>query len=348
MRELTIIPHATIHPNKIILTSEYIFDPPRVRRASITSICRADSMIIDNFTGSTRTANGLISKLAKKKMEKALDYLLLLSNDQQVQQTQAGKKVTFKLSFITLTLSSKQIHSDNEIKNSCLNQFIIEIQKYHQVRNYIWRAEKQKNGNIHFHIVTDKFIGWSKIRDRWNRIQNKLGYVDRYRDELKAYHQGGFKVRQDLLKTWSIKNQIRAYDVGKANDYNNPNSTDIHSVKKIGNIKAYISKYVTKNPENLDKLTDEEKAKILVTGRIWSSNQELANIEGAQIDIDSYVSKELENITKHSGAKVFEGDYFKVIYIDYKDLINFGGNSLFEYFTKYLFSKFNYSTQLTL
>lgn len=346
-RELTIIPRATIHPNKICVFNEYKFTPTKPKRSSIQSLFCADANYIKNFKDSTRTSNGIISKLTRKKIEKCLDYLLLLSKNQKTQQTANRQTAKFCLTFITLTLPSKQIHTDNELKNKCLNSFLLEIKKYYQVHNFIWRAEKQENGNIHFHVVTDKFIPWSEMRSRWNRIVNKLGYVDRYREQLKAYHSCGFKVRKDLLAKWSYKSQIRAYELGKANDYNNPNSTDIHSIKKVSNTKAYISKYVTKNPEKLETMTKEQKDKLLVKGRLWSSSQELSNIKGAQIELDSHSTAELEKITKDSGAYTFSGDYFKVIYIDFQDLAKYGATDLYHYFTGYLYEKFHYSAQLT-
>ena len=347
-RELIITPRATIHPNKICLYNSIEWRPAKPKRESISSMFCDMPRYVKNFKNSTRTANGLISPIAKKKIERALDYLLTISKDQQVQHTSTLKRVNFKICFITLTLPSKQIHSDNEIKSTCLNSFLLEIQKYYKVQNYLWRAEKQGNGNIHFHIITDKFIPWSEMRTRWNRITEKLGYVSRYRAELLKWHKEGFKVRKDLLKNWSYKNQIRAYESGKANDYNNPNSTDIHSVRKIGNIKAYISKYVTKNPLGITQLSDEEKNKILVKGRIWSSSQALSNITGSIIDIDSHTQAEIERIVKDSNIYKYEGDYFKVLYISYQDLMKFNAHDLFEYFTGYLYSQFHYSEQASL
>jgi hypothetical protein len=379
--ELTLIPKATIHPNKICLYNQVIWEPAKPKRQSIKGLFSHIEGFNDNFKDSTRTANGLVSKIAKQKIERALDYLLLLSVDHQTQHTRNMKPVNFKMVFITLTLPSKQIHTDNEIKNSCLNQFIIEIKDKYKVENYLWRAEKQKNGNIHFHIVTDKFIPWSEIRDRWNRIVNKLGYVDKYRQELKAYHKNGFQVREDLLSRWDYKSQVRAYEAGKANDYNNPNSTDIHSIKKISNIKAYISKYVTKNEtdliklvwkerDNIEQLTEDEvktlnkvnKIKkseylnytikdvdeMLVKGRIWGSNHELADIKGSNIELDSHTEKEIKHIESTSGRKVYSGDYFKVIYINFDDLLKFGGHDLFSSFADYVYAHFHHPLQATL
>ena len=110
--------------------------------------------------------------------------------------------------FVTLTLPSKQIHSDKLI-NKCLSRFLENLQQSNKIKNYIWRAESQSNGNIHYHILCDKSIDKDYIRERWNSQVNKLGYVDR-----------------------SVSD--------------NPNSTDIHGLSKVKNVVSYIQKYVTK------------------------------------------------------------------------------------------------------
>lgn len=115
-----------------------------------------------------------------------------------------------KHTFVTLTLSSRQIHCDKTIKRECLNHFLIYLNRHYGVRNYVWKAELQKNGNIHYHIITDKFIPHQELRELWNTAQNRLSYVDMF-------------------------------------DHSNPNSTDIHSLQRVKNVMAYVGKYMSKN-----------------------------------------------------------------------------------------------------
>ena len=125
-----------------------------------------------------------------------------------------------------------------EIKAKCLNQFLIEIGKYNYISNYVWRAEYQKNGNIHFHILVNHYMCWRELQYRWNRIINKLGYVDRYQENMKNWHKEGFKVRPELLGKWDAKAQLKAWKEGEKMNWRSPNSTDIHSIQNISNIKA--------------------------------------------------------------------------------------------------------------
>lgn len=118
-----------------------------------------------------------------------------------------------KHTFITLTLSSRQIHCDKVIKREILNEYLINSKRKYNVKNFIWKSELQKNGNIHFHILSEGHVPHKQLRLDWNTFQNRLGYVDRFE------------------KVWN---------------HRDPNSTDIHELKKIRNVSAYVGKYMSK------------------------------------------------------------------------------------------------------
>lgn len=322
----SVIPQIAIHPNRITSYSTIEWHVPKPYRGKKHDI-----------TKEKKDHNGKVSVNARRKIGKAIEYLLFLAREKELPDTYNGRNYKFKLAFITLTLPSTQVHSDNEIKSRCLNQFLIEARAKWRVQNYLWRAEKQKNGNLHFHILVDKFCPWSEVRDVWNRITNKLGYVDRYRDEMRRFHAGGFKVREDLLKHWDYKNQLKSYNAAKVNDWASPNSTDIHSVHKVKDIKSYVSKYCTK---------DEQSAGL--KGRMWGCNEKLSDIKGAQIIVDGSVSDEVNELIDKFGNRVYEGDYFAVIDIEFKQLSQLSTKELFKSFAEYLNKHFgtNYQSQI--
>jgi len=321
-----VVPMVAIHPHRINLYSEVVWEggkPPR------------NPFI--HLEGVSKDHKGKVSPVAKRKINKAIEYLLFLSRNKELPDTAHGKCYKFKLSFATLTLPSAQVHSDKEIKEKCLNQFFIEARKHWNVKNYIWRAEKQKNGNLHFHILTDKFIPWSELRDRWNRIINKLGYVERYRDEMRSFHSGGFKVRQELLKNWEYKSQIRAYKKGKANDWASPNSTDIHAVYQVNNLQAYLSKYCTKDEQNEG-----------LSGRLWGCNYELSNIPGAQLVRSAEVTDAINSIVEKYAPNSYSGNYFTCIFSDFLMLRDPDSSILFNQFSEFLLNHFDFNVQLTI
>lgn len=300
---------------------------------------------VSHLLNSDRTAHGSVSKIAKRKLTRALDYLLILTNEKRVSTHYTGRSYRFKIAFVTLTLPSKQAHSDKEIKNKCLNQFLIELKKNYHTKNYIWRAEKQKNGNLHFHIIVDKFIPHQELRDRWNRIINKLGYIDRYREEQQNWHKDGFRVKEYLTKTWPVKKQKEAYERNQRINWNSPNSTDIHSIQKIRNIKDYMAKYLTKDEIKERSQAEDEPDIAEQTGRIWGCNHELNNIKGAQVIMDTALQDEIELIESVKESYVYRDTYFSVIYFDIRLLSAYPQVKLFQLFSKYLLERFGKNLQ---
>lgn len=336
------IPHASIHPDRICVYNQVNWQPSRPNRVILDEAGQPIDRRIIHILNSDRRAHGAISVNARRKMTKALDYLLLLARPKTAESRFSGKIFKFRVAFVTLTLPSEQQHPDSEIIRVCLNSFLIELKKFYQVKNYIWRAEKQKNGNIHFHILIDRFVPWSEMRDRWNRIVNKLGYVDRYRAEMRKWHRDGFRVRKELLKNWDYKSQVRAYKNGSKSDWNSPNSSDIHSIRKVSNVKLYVLKYISKEA-GVDGQTGELfKTHKQQTGRVWGCNHELSKCPGAVVVRDWQISDELFKVQRATKCRFYVGDYFSVYYIDFQQLKKSGCTNLYTAFCSFLFEHFNF------
>lgn len=190
--------------------------------------------------------------------------------------------------FLTLTLPAKQIHCDNDIKRECFLRFIEWLTTSRDksgsgwnVKNYLWVAETQKNGNIHFHVIIDRALPADAINRKWNQFLERLGYVTRFRNCQNFIYSRGWFVRQDMLKervsqkqkacratsqafnkhdavNAEKKRQLAAYQKGVRENWNNPPSTKIHAIHNIKKLTAYVSKYMTKAPEVNIKLHDGE------------------------------------------------------------------------------------------
>lgn len=110
---------------------------------------------------------GKMSNISKSKVERILDtwYKINETHNKTIQ----GKNSLFEKRFvmITLTLPSKQTISDKEIKSKYLAKFLQLLIQKEDVKNYIWRAESQVNGNIHFHIVIDKYVPYPILYSYW-------------------------------------------------------------------------------------------------------------------------------------------------------------------------------------
>lgn len=114
---------------------------------------------------------------------------------------------------ITLTLPGKQIESDEEVKRKYLNGWLQKLKREHGELHYLWVAETQKNGNIHFHVVVDRWVDFRWVAHSWNESLACGSYIDDF--ERKFGHR-------------------------------QPPSTKVTGQKKMKDPALYITKYVSK------------------------------------------------------------------------------------------------------
>lgn len=224
---------------------------------------------------SSNKADGVISHKAKAKLNIAMQWLLLFSHKKRVYQKSTKTSYTFLINFITLTLSEKQKHSDEFIKRHMLYPFLRWMERSHKAGLYIWKAEAQKNGNIHFHITANTFIHWKSIRRKWNEIQSKHGY----------------------LKKWT-----------EGNVRGDPNSTDVHAVIKTDQIAKYMVKYMVKNDptrrkidgalwrcsrelSNISICIDEHDAEFLTSSTTIEKQSEIKKLDHATLMLHRPLNK---------------------------------------------------------
>lgn len=96
------------------------------------------------------------------------------------------KPKKYRLTFLTVTLPAKQIHTDQEIKSVVLNNFINKLRYHKKDLKYIWRAEPQANGNIHFHFILNLYVEMKLCDKLWHDSVELLGYVTEYEKKWKS------------------------------------------------------------------------------------------------------------------------------------------------------------------
>lgn len=202
MKELLSYPVLQIRKNKVIeyQLTEYRSYAKSEEQLEIINSCRAPY-------------SGEITAAAQKRMKRCLllwAESLELFNVKYRHEVKANER---KLVFLTLTLSAVQVHSDREVKSKILKPFMRWLRESKSCDNYIWKAEVQKNGNIHFHVIIDQFVVKDEIRFKWNECQDNLGYF--------AQYQRKFGVKQAP-------------------------STQIEVVQNQDQIERYIAKYISK------------------------------------------------------------------------------------------------------
>lgn len=221
-----------------------------------------------------------------------------------------GKKpiYNFRQSFVTLTLPSKQVHSDVEIKK-CLNHFLTNIRRSFKVENYVWKAELQKNENIHFHLSFDKYIHFQAIRYYWLLAIKPLGYVKAYSDKFSAMSISEYANNRGL----SIQEVIKPYADGCRSRWQNPNCVDVSAVTTASSVSNYLSKYFAKSD---DSNIDSER--IAAFGKVWARSQSLSRLEWKhKFDYDE-VRKFIDQCIQMGAFKKVAYDFATVFYINFK------------------------------
>ncbi len=310
---------------------------------------------------------GVLSEKGRRNLNRSINNFLL-SVDSDILINGKGKD---NIAFVTLTLPSSQIksysmhyikhyHSDKEIKSKCFNQFLTEIKENKGVKDFVWVAEKQINGNIHFHLLIDKNIDKNYIRTLWNRIINKLGYVDRYAEKMRKLTFEDYKKLRSKEKK-SDEQLLKSFQYGIDTNWLDPNSTDIARLKKVQNIGAYISKYMTKgyghSEGKIKKYVAELSSKYdlsdvaikmmyTIEGRIWQCSRNVSRSRRCVDFLDDNYTKELSKIveneknTEKNEVKIFRDEHFTTILFYYK-MLKSKMPSLFHTFMEHLKKSFS-------
>lgn len=128
--------------------------------------------------------SGKISSSAKRIIEERLTAWHMITQAYNLNINPREQRRQKRLVFVTLTLSSKQKHTDMWIKETLLEQFLKDLKYRFSLKNYFWCAEKQKNGNLHFHLIVDIFIDKEVVRNLWNSVQDYHGYLNDYKKQF--------------------------------------------------------------------------------------------------------------------------------------------------------------------
>jgi hypothetical protein len=156
-----------------------------------------------------------------------------------------------------------------------------------------------------------------------------LGYVTRYRENQLAWHSGGFRPRPELYKNWPKTKQYKAWVEGCRNDWQSPNSTDVHSIRLIYNVPAYLKKYMVKEGQNSN-----------IAGRLWGCSQRLSVIQGGRAAEYSAISDDLGKLEANKLVKTFKTDYYVTIMVTPADLLKLGCLEILSVFNQFIAEKF--------
>lgn len=290
------------YPNRLSITRRSEYRNGDGALNVINKWCNPKSL--KNLNTSKKSVN--LSRSSIRNIKDSIMSMYVLSSPRTIKISSKKNIYNFRQSFITLTLPSTQIHTDVEIK-VCLDRFLTILRNNFKINNYVWKAELQKNENIHFHLTIDKYISYNALRYYWNQSINRLGYVDRYSDKMQKLSIKDYSI----LRQKSINEVKNVYMRGVRSNWSTPNSVDVKSVRNNNDVSVYLSKYFAKSDDN-----NIDENRIVNFGRVWSRSQSLSRLRYRnKIDyneIKDYIDK-LILLKKATYTVIY--DYCTVIYL---------------------------------
>lgn len=199
--------YITFYANRLIRTNEFCNYIPQRKEVSEYQL-KPTNM---KYTG-------LMTKSGAKIIEKRLTgWINSIKVHNMVNNIDRRSAKTYPV-FITLTLPDQNGLSDKEVKKDLLELLLKRLIYNGMMIEYFWKAEKQKRGTLHFHLITDRYVDMKYLQTIWNDILRKKGILNNY-----------YKIHKH---------------------YNAP-STHIRSINDLKNSVGYVMKYVSKYNDSL-------------------------------------------------------------------------------------------------
>lgn len=319
------VPSFSLQPNKVVSynsifikdrntnTLKTFYDFKRVKR-NVNNIEVKSPIIVRS------THNFTISDNAYRNLKKKINWLYYLAKSKRV-TTYNGKTIyNFKIGFITLTLPSKQRTPTKEVTNNLLNNFLTEIRQRTKMENYVWRLEFQKNGNVHYHIVTDTYLDYFFVKSIWNRILKLNGYITDYQNKFKDLKLSDYNKLVNPNNEIEYNTIVKRYAKGKRENWENPPSVDTRSVISNKSISNYLAKYFGKDNEDnpiKNELDNDENSSNL---RLWFCSRSLSKLNTISNFCEA-VKYDIFSIVSHcKKVKKIIGKYAISYYFEIKDI----------------------------
>jgi len=285
----------------------------------------------ENLNKGYKNKNDL-SKTTIRKIKKSCEWLYMLSEN-KIHKDKAGTKyLNYKCSMITLTLSSTQTDTDTFITKKMLGLFLQNMRDKYDFRNYVWRAERQKNGNIHYHIITDSEVNYYVIRYVWNKIQNKFGYLKDYKEKYskmpwKDYLKENKSRIEVIKKNSKIKIELdekklyKSYLLCKKQNWEMPNSVDVKYIVDKKTLFNYIAKYICKDEKKDSENENVNNEVSKINGRIWSCSQSISKMKDEVNKNKNFIEYAYYFAKTYMEVEEIAYDYHDIVLVDFIRLV---------------------------
>ena len=165
------------------------------------------------------TYTGLLKEATKKRLIKSIELMVMSVANQPKKwaiNPATGKSFSFYMNFVTLTVYSTDRNvTSKEAYKTCLAPMLRWLKESQNVKLYIWKAELQQRGQIHYHLTIDSFVDMKKLQIKWNILQQKAGYLESFYVKYGHYNAPSTDIgktrRIDKMSNYLVKEFTKAY-----------------------------------------------------------------------------------------------------------------------------------------
>jgi len=254
--------------------------------------------------------SGRMTEGARKRLSKAICLLVQSAKPSWITNTVTGRLHYHRLSFITLTIASDKNITARQGYDLLLNHFLDWLTRTKGVKSFIWKAELQTRGQLHYHITVPNFIDHREIRDKWNELQHRAGLLDGFFQKFGHYK---------------------------------PPSTDIADVRKVRNMERYLIKELAKSIDarlagirkkvsrmvytgeidaaDAKAKTEELMSAALTTeGRLWGCSNNLSKGKYFDMVLENRHDDKINQWKAAGNVREVRGDFFSILYFEDIDI----------------------------
>ena len=223
--------------------------------------------------------SGEVTAGTVRRIKQAVDVFLQLSEERKVWNRFLQKDIRFKANFLTLTVSQGR-YVPAEEGHEALKVFLQHFKRpwrdgrySEQIKSYLWKAELQGRGQLHYHLATNSYLDAWEIRRKWNDFQNTRGWLEEFKAKF---------------------------------GHSDPNSTDVHAVYKKADMGRYLSKYLAKG-EFIDCSHmgfPALRTPVTLGGKVWGCSNDLKGKKRFTADMDEETWHNIINAHGNGDLKV--------------------------------------------
>ena len=216
------------------------------------------SILTQNFKG-RKTYSGDITDSTAKRIRRTVSVFCQRTKKQVVFNPITGRKQIFQFGFLTITVPDLTTNDQSYYYKNLLKPLLRYLTGRFGKFEYIWKAEVQSRGSIHYHVTLNHFIPFNYILSKWNELLDKNGLMEDFK--LKYGHS-------------------------------NPNSIDLHSVRNVTNLEAYLIKYIAKKDKNGYSFK----------GKVWGCSESLQGAKYFSEWLSSEAKDKIKSIADKGGV----------------------------------------------